>query len=260
MLRKTIEEGLSRLAAAVREGAERGEADARRAAGEGRDSLAAELDPAELWLARVRAGLVALLGFLEDEPQLGRLLVGHGRPVGTAGLEGERRAMAMLAALLAGARLAGRRAHRDTSRIGGLHEELVVGGLMAAIATRMRDRGGERLVELAPSLTAFAATSYLSYACVREELGAGVPSTESQVASSANATAVGAPRPGIELFKRLPGRTAHLCIRATSAPSRGTGWSRQSALFQTGDVGGSPGGGLADRSLCNREDKGVVHK
>ena len=48
-----FEMGIERLAAAV--------------------TLAAEHE--QRWLERVRAGLVALLGFLDDEPQWGRLLL-----------------------------------------------------------------------------------------------------------------------------------------------------------------------------------------
>jgi hypothetical protein len=244
----------------VREGVERGEADARCAAGEGRDSLGAELHPAELWVARVRAGLVALLGFLEDEPQLGRLLVGRRQPLDTAGLGWEQPVSTVLAELLASEGLACGYAHDETSAIGSLHHELVVGGLMAAIEARVRDREDGRLVELAPSLTTFAATSYPGQTCASAELAASESSIEGELSALSSATSVRWATEGIELFKRLPGCTAYLYIQAASAHSHGGGRSRCDALFQTGGVGGSPGGGLARRSIGNREDKGVVDK
>jgi hypothetical protein len=203
----------------VREGVERGEADARCAAGEGCDSLGAELDPAELWVARVRAGLVALLGLLEDERQLGRLLVGRRQPLDTAGLEWEQPVSTVLAELLASEGLACGYAHDETSATGSLHHELVVGGLMAAIEARVRDREGGRLVELAPSLTAFAATSYLGQACASAELANSEPSIEGELPAGSNANAAGRTMEGIELFTRLPGCTARLCIQAASAYS-----------------------------------------
>jgi hypothetical protein len=155
-----FEEGLARLAEAVQ-----------RAAGRERS-----------WLARLRAGLVALLGFFDDEPVSGRLLLGEAPGADRAvALRCEQRVLGVLAGLLedAPARPAAR------ASCSSLLAELIAGGVFGVIRARLLEGGGaEResaeggsaggesapLVELAPSLMAFIVAPYLGQAAASVEL------------------------------------------------------------------------------------------
>jgi DNA-binding MarR family transcriptional regulator len=136
-----FEEGMERLSEVVREAA-------------GRE---------ELWLGRARAGLVALLGFLEDEPRWGRLLIVEASAPEMAARGCERRVHGVLAGLLSdgqgrrGRAIAGGEFVLSTTLVG----ELVLGGVFSVIRARMLDGGGGSLVELAPSLMSFIVVPYL---------------------------------------------------------------------------------------------------
>jgi hypothetical protein len=132
------------------------------------------------WLSRVRAGVVALLGFFDDEPQRGRFLIAAEGVRDGVGLECERRVLGVLSGLLDdGAPQALGELTRDPQ----LTSELIAGGVFSAVRTCMLERGeggegegaGARaLVELAPELMAFIVSPYLGQASASAEL-AGIP-------------------------------------------------------------------------------------
>ena len=124
----------------------------------------------ERWLSRVRAGLVGLLGFLDDEPAWGRTLFLRAPELGVAGLACEGRALALMNELLAGAPSPSPAGPRGCALSPELMGELVLGGVLAIIRARLCDGGGERLVELAPGLTAFVSAPFLGEGAVRAEL------------------------------------------------------------------------------------------
>jgi hypothetical protein len=162
------------------------------------------------WLDRVRAGLVAFLGFLDDEPRCGALLlvkVPHGEEV--AGFREEQRVLGVLTGLLdeGAPQVAGELSSEPSS----LTSELVAGGVLAVVRERMRAEDGERLVELAPSLMAFIAVRYLGQAAASAEL-AGVTSPEPTVINSPRLGAGG-------LATRLTRRT-RLVLQAIAAAPR----------------------------------------
>jgi AcrR family transcriptional regulator len=144
-LRAAFEEGLGRLSVVVWEAA-------------GRE---------ERWLDRVRAGLVALLGFLDDEPGWGRLLVVEAPGSGTAALEREQRVFGVLGGLLDDGS-----PEVITEMMGSqaLTAELLTGGVFSLIRTRMLQGGGGRLVELAPSMMGFIVAAYLGQGPASAEL------------------------------------------------------------------------------------------
>jgi hypothetical protein len=166
------------------------------------------------WLSRLRAGLVALLGFFEDEPRRGRLLLCAAPTAelpsdGATMLRCEQRLLGVLAGLL-----------EDAPRRPGvpscdspLLSELIAGGVIGAIRARVLegdgaegDRaegestegesegskdggttsgsaegedGGESLVELAPSLMSFIVAPHLGQAAASAELaGTSAPVEE----------------------------------------------------------------------------------
>ena len=124
----------------------------------------------ERWLERLRAGLVALLGFLDDEPQWARLLILNRWLEGSAALQCEQRLQDVLGVLLR----EGRGSEVDPAELGSpvLRSELILGGVFSVIRTRMLESngGGGALVELAPSLMAFMVAPYLGVSVARVEL------------------------------------------------------------------------------------------
>ncbi len=136
------------------------------------------------WLARVRAGLVAFLGFLDDEPAWGALLVHEARvPGAVSALRREQRVLGVLTGLLDGASPL---PVGEPLPSGELASELVIGGVLSVIRTRMHNqREDETFVELAPSLMAFIALFYLGQAAAQTELlGMSAPARETPLDSA----------------------------------------------------------------------------
>jgi len=114
------------------------------------------------WLCRVRAGLVAFLGFLDDEPGRARLLLEGPQTVDGMLLLGcEQRVLGVLTGLLEGGREA-LRVDEELLASWSLVDELVAGGAYAVIRARLRECGSHPLVELAPDLLAFITLPYLA--------------------------------------------------------------------------------------------------
>ncbi len=145
----------------------------------------------ERWLGRVRSGLVALLGFLEDEPGWGRLLV-FGAPVDDAVALGcEQRVVGVLTGLLDDG---SPRAIAAAVSEPQLTAELVTGGVFSVIRTCMREAGGGALVQLAPSLMSFIVRPYLGQAAASAEL-AGRSAAAEQLPSQPGESPIPPPVP-----------------------------------------------------------------
>jgi len=128
------------------------------------------------WTERLRAGLVAFLGFLDDEPHAGRLLL-LGEELagkGSDALRREQRVLGVLTGLLDGG---SPEAAGQIASDSHLVSELVAGGVVAVVRRRMLARERGALVELAPELMAFAVAPFLGEGAARAEL-AGCPASE----------------------------------------------------------------------------------
>jgi AcrR family transcriptional regulator len=233
-----FEEGLALLSQAVAEAAQREQA----------------------WLGRLRSGLVALLGFLDDEPQWAHLLLLEAPMAGQAALRCEQRVLGVLTQLLDDG---SPQALGELTPSPQMTAELVAGGAFAVIRTRMSARGGENdatrggtkdakrdtdrgdgeesresLVELAPSLMSFIARPYLGEAVARAELtGALAPLEASALRGAA-----------------LPIRATHrttLVLRAISAAPGST--NRQVA-----DAAGLVDDGQASKLLARLQRHGLI--
>ncbi len=137
------------------------------------------------WLARVRAGLVGLLGFVDDEPAWGRLVLLDSPEGGVASFARRQRVLGVLADLLGDGPADVSRERPDDLASPGAPErdltaEFVAGGVVSAIQMSMRDGEGGPLVELAPSLMAFVVAPYLGRSAASVELH-GVSPGEDQV-------------------------------------------------------------------------------
>ncbi len=131
-------------------------------------------DRERTWLERVRSGLVALLGFFDDEPYWARLLLLE-TPVGTAvAFECRQQLHDVLGGLLD--------THTPVPDVGrascgagspmalpSLTGELVVGGVFSVIRTSLLEDEGGKMVELALALLAFITMSYYGHPAVQDE-------------------------------------------------------------------------------------------
>ncbi len=195
------------------------------------------------WLARVRSGLVALLGFLDDEPTWGVLLVREAPvPGAVLALGREQRVLGVLAKLLE----AGREpalAPEALASCTPLLDELVAGGVFAVIRARVLEGEGEPLVELAPALMAFIALFYLGQAAAQTELaGMSAPAEE--------------PRLDADELRdmRLPVRPTHrtmLVLKAIAA-------APCSSNRQVAQIAGLSDEGQTSKLLWRLSERGVI--
>jgi AcrR family transcriptional regulator len=118
------------------------------------------------WRERVRAGLVALLSFLDDEPVVGRFLVCESLSGGSRMLERRTRVLARVAAVVD----EGRKESANAASLPPLTAEGLVGGALSLIHARIVRADREPLVELANQLMSMIVLPYLGQAAARREL------------------------------------------------------------------------------------------
>jgi AcrR family transcriptional regulator len=210
-LRAVFEKGLERLSRTVGEAA-------------GREGC---------WLDRLRAGLVAFLGFLDDEPAWGRLLI-LDRSVTDAmvGLGSQLRVLSVLTSLLDNG------APQPTRELiePMLTSEFVVGGAISVIRSQMLKDDGAVLVELAPALMSFIVRPFLGQAAAQAEL------------SGARACDQSTPR------ITLPVRTTH----RTVAVLRAIAQAPRSSNRQIADIAGLADEGQTSKLLARLCERGVI--
>jgi len=174
----SFSEGLERLSGAVKEATHR----------------------EERWLERIRAGLVAALGFLEDEPQWGHLLILERPLEGLAAIECTQRVHDALEEVLnegRGELIVGAELRPSTTLIA----ELVLLGVFSVIRARMLKGQGRPLVDLAPSLMRFILVPYLGRGAAKADL-AGEPQPAAQAPSRAEVVPI-RPHPRTMLALRV---------------------------------------------------------
>jgi len=123
----------------------------------------------ELWLERIRAGLVALLGFLDEEPQWAGLLILEAPLAGVAVIECTKRVQEALGEVLNEAR-AEVVVGPELMPPSALIAELLVGGVHSVIRSRMLKGQGRALVQLAPSLMRFIVEPFLGRGAAKADL------------------------------------------------------------------------------------------
>ncbi len=128
------------------------------------------------WRERIRASLVALLGFFDDEPNAARLLVVESLGAGPAVLERRRRALALLiAAVDEGRGEAKRRAEPPA-----LAAEGVVGAVFSVIHARLSSPQPDGLMGLLNELMSIVVLPYLGPAAARGEQEKPIPKRSSE--------------------------------------------------------------------------------
>jgi AcrR family transcriptional regulator/DNA-binding MarR family transcriptional regulator len=139
------------------------------------------------WRERVRAGLVAFLGFLEDEPRLGWVLVCESVAGGSRVLTARAETIDRLARVVG----EGRGESKSAGELSPLTAEGVVGGALAVIQGRLAPvvpsahqsgqgqagqgrRDGQPMLALTGPLMSTIVLPYLGAAAARRELACGV--------------------------------------------------------------------------------------
>jgi AcrR family transcriptional regulator len=167
----------------------------------------ASYSPRDRWRVRIRAALVGLLVFLEDEPAMGRLCI-----VETLG---------------AGPRVHERRTHTIEAMIAAVEEgrgeakssavpppmtgEGIVGGALSVLHSRLIEGSREQLMELTGPLMAMIALPYLGPAVARKEASQGSARRVPQVQASSK-------DPLRDLEMRLTYRTVRVLLSIAASP------------------------------------------
>jgi AcrR family transcriptional regulator len=163
-------------------------------------------EPDAKWLVRIKAALIAVLEFLEDEPAMGRLCVietlGAGRKVH------ERRLLALDPVIVAVDE--GRRESRSGTALPALTAEGVVGGVLSVMHARLleRDTG---LLELAGPLIGMIALPYLGPAAASRESSRTAPKRRRRALPASN-------DPLRDLQMRLTYRTVRVLLAIATKP------------------------------------------
>jgi AcrR family transcriptional regulator len=137
--------------------------------------IASEVVPAyeggTRWRDKIRAGLCALLQFLDDEPGMGRLVIVETLGAGPRALERRRRVLAQVITAVD----EGRAEIKTGNELPPLTAEGVVGGVLAVLHGRLIERTAGRLMELTGPLMGMIVLPYLGPAAARKELDRPVP-------------------------------------------------------------------------------------
>ncbi|MGN6373903.1 MAG: TetR family transcriptional regulator [Solirubrobacteraceae bacterium] len=139
-----------------------------------RERVLLAYDPSASWKTRIRAGLVALLGFLDEEPGLACLLIVESLAAGQQALERRRQALACLVAVVEEGRREGRQGSGGAPppQITG---EGVVGGALAVLHGHVVHHEPGSLLGLTNQLMSLIVLPYLGTAAARRELSQPLP-------------------------------------------------------------------------------------
>ncbi len=207
------------------------------------------------WLERVRSGLVAMLGFFDDEPCWARLLLLETPLNGAATFECRQQLHGLLAALLerrgeVGQGCRNGRAAGSPMLLATLSGELVVGGVLSVIRTSMLEGDGGKLVELAPSLMAFIVAPYLGQAAAQAELEGRPSGVGEASASDSKLTRAQTISRAAELPIRATRRTTLVLRAIAQAPySNNRGVAQAAGLADEGQT---------SKLLARLERQGVI--
>jgi AcrR family transcriptional regulator len=123
------------------------------------------------WRERVRAALVELLGFLDEQPGVGRLVVVESLAAGARALERREEVLARLIAAVD----EGRTEARGGSEPPPLTAEGVVGGVYSILYARLLESEPDSLLQLVGPLMSMIVLPYLGKVAAGKELGRPAP-------------------------------------------------------------------------------------
>jgi AcrR family transcriptional regulator len=200
------------------------------------------------WRERMRAGLEALLGFLEEEPDLGALCTVVALGASPVVLERRGEVVATLVDAVDG----GRREARGSARPTRLTAEGVVGAVLAVLHARLG--AGEPVGGLEGSLMGMVVLPYLGLAAAARE-SAAAPAPAAAGAARARASAQPAEGdPLRDLQMRLTYRTAQTLLAIATLGESGSGPSNR----QVADAAGVNDPGQISKLLARLEHLGLI--
>jgi AcrR family transcriptional regulator/DNA-binding MarR family transcriptional regulator len=161
------------------------------------------------WRERVRAGLAALLGFLDEEPALGALCVVHSLGGGSVAMERRAQVVDALIAVVDEGRQAG--GGRRGAAVAPLTAEGVVGGVLAVVYARLVQPGDGAMLDLLGSLMNMIVLPYQGAAAANRELARAAPEGRRSPRRP-----VGDPLKDLDM--RLTYRTVRVLIAIAAAP------------------------------------------
>jgi len=126
------------------------------------------------WRERMRAGLLALLCFCDEEPSSGRMLVCESQASGERVAERRARLLARLTRTVDQGRREGK-----AENISPLAAEGTVGGVLAVIQARLTETKHKPLIALTNELMSMIVLPYLGPAAARRELDCSLPAPAS---------------------------------------------------------------------------------
>ena len=203
----------------------------------GERALAAH-DPQAPWRARMRSALTALLQFLDEQPQMARLLVVESLAAGPRAFERRTRALAGVVAAID----EGRQATRRGAEPPPLAAEGIAGGILAVLHQRMLESARRPLTELSNPLMGMIVLPYLGAGAARAELEQPTPKPP--------------PRrpPGPESLATLDMRLTYRTIRVLQAIAEQPGVSNR----QVGRVAGVDDPGQISKLLGRLQRIGLI--
>jgi AcrR family transcriptional regulator len=129
-------------------------------------------DPTVSWREQVRIGVTGLLCFVEDEPNLGRLLIVESLAAGPEVLERRSRALAQIVAIVDRGRSEARPGHDPSP----LTAEGVVGGVLSVLHARLLQKTKQgSLLQLVAPFTSAIVLPYLGNRTAQQELKRPTP-------------------------------------------------------------------------------------
>lgn len=173
----------------------------------------------EGWREKIRAGLLALLVFLDEERPIGKLLIVEPFGGGTATLERRNEVVGKLTQALE----QGRGESKAPQTIPPLTEEGLLGGVLTVLHSRLAETRHEPLIELTNPLMSTIVLPYLGSAAARRELQRPLPPAPS---SRKRALGRAVPLPS-EPFKDTGMRLTYRTVQVLTAVSDHPGASNR---------------------------------
>jgi AcrR family transcriptional regulator len=202
------------------------------------------------WRERVRAGLTALLEYLDREPAIARLTIVETLGAGHRALERRRRGIAQIIALID---------HEGREAGSGegpppLTAEGLVGGALSLIHARIVD-DDTPLVGLLGPLMATIVLPYLGPAAARRELTRADTDMGSRLLPAGHN---GAPTAGLDPLRELDMRLTYRTIRVLLAIGELSGCGPHPSNRQVGDAAGIRDQGQVSKLLARLRQLGLI--
>jgi AcrR family transcriptional regulator len=198
---------------------------------------------AQGWREQMRAGLTALLVFLDEEPALGALCVVQSLGAGPVALERRQQIVAALIAAVDEGRHAPGRAERRRTPLAPLTAEGVVGAVLAVIHARLVTRPKQPMSALLGELMNMIVLPYRGAAAANRELARPLP-----------AAAARRPCVAVDPLKDLDMRLTYRTVRVLIAIATSPGSSNRSV----GEAAGIADQGQISKLLARLTSLGLI--